>query len=94
MPKYYCAIASKKFLVDTEPVEEILRERTNHYKNINKKIDFWFIINPYFINLPKLASIKSKLANDSAAIVSLDQEFIRWIKLRIGFVTINSFESE
>nr|QVY58223.1 hypothetical protein [Eucheuma denticulatum] len=94
MPHYYFAIASKKFLVNEEPIEEILRERTNHYTSINKNIDFWFTINPQFIHLPELKYIKTKLKQPAAAIVSLDKEFIEWLKLRIGFVTIGNFESK
>ena len=50
MYNYYFAIASKNFLINQEPLEEILRERTNYYKSINKDIDFWFVSNPSFIN--------------------------------------------
>nr|QVY58425.1 hypothetical protein [Kappaphycus striatus] len=94
MPHYYFAIASKKFLVDAEPIEEILRERTNHYTTTNKHIDFWFTLNPKFIYLPELKYIETKFKKPAAAIVSLDQEFIEWLKLRIGFVTVGNFESE
>nr|QVY58019.1 hypothetical protein [Betaphycus gelatinus] len=94
MAQYYFAIASKKFLVDEEPIEEILRERTNHYININKNIDFWFTINPNFIHLPELKYIETKFKQPAAAIISLDKEFIEWLKLRISFVIIGNFESE
>nr|YP_010904189.1 hypothetical protein REQ04_pgp187 [Catenella fusiformis]WCH57440.1 hypothetical protein [Catenella fusiformis] len=94
MPHYYFAIASKKFLVDTEPVEEILRERTNYYKSFDKDIDFWFVTNPKFISLPEFKNLKIKIPNPPAAIISLDQQFIRWLKLRIGFVAIGDFKSE
>lgn len=94
MPYYYFAIASKKFLVNTEPVEEILRERTNYYKSISKDIDFWFIIDPKFISLSEFKNSKIKIPNTPAAIISLDQEFIQWLKLRIGFVAIGEFQSK
>nr|YP_009773966.1 conserved hypothetical plastid protein [Caulacanthus okamurae]QIZ74583.1 conserved hypothetical plastid protein [Caulacanthus okamurae] len=93
MPQYYFAIASKKFLVDAEPIEEILRERSNHYKSINKDIDFWFTTNPQFIHLPQFEHIKKKLKNNPAAIISLDEQFIEWIKLRINFVITGKFHS-
>nr|WCH58035.1 hypothetical protein [Cystoclonium purpureum f. stellatum] len=94
MTNYYFAIASKKFLVDAEPIEEILRERTNYYKSINKNIDFWFITNPKFISLPKFKYLKTNFISTPAAIISLDKQFIQWLKLRIGFVATGKFESE
>lgn len=93
MPHYYFAVASQSFLLEEEPIEEILRERTNYYKSINKDIDFWFVTDPHFINLPKFESIKAQLINPPAAIISLDEQFIQWLKLRIGFVAIGNFES-
>lgn len=94
MNQYYFAIASEQFLINEEPIEEILRERTDYYNSINKDVDFWLIKNPKFINLTQFANIKSQLIGKSAAIISLDQQFIQWLKLRIGFVAIGHFESE
>nr|UAD87118.1 hypothetical protein [Gracilaria pacifica] len=93
MPKYYFAIASKNFLMNEEPIEEILRERTNHYKNIKKEIDFWFITNPQLLKTFDLNSIKEQLIEDCAAIISLDEKFIQWLKLRVGFVSTGTFQS-
>jgi len=93
MPNYYFAIASQNFLMNEEPVEEILRERTNYYKRINKEIDFWFVLSPTFIQSPNLISIRQQLTGPCAAIVSLDEKFIHWLKLRIGFILIGHFES-
>nr|YP_010198906.1 hypothetical protein LK147_pgp185 [Hydropuntia urvillei]UAD88355.1 hypothetical protein [Hydropuntia urvillei] len=93
MRQYYCAIASKNFLMNQEPIEEILRERTNHYNNIQKEIDFWFITNRNLLKSFNLNNIENKLDEDYAAIISLDPKFIQWLKLRIGFVTIGKFES-
>ena len=94
MPNYYFAVASQSFLLQEEPIEEILRERTNYYQNINKDIDFWVIINPKFLKAPEFTSIKRQLIDTPTAIVSLDKQFIQWLKLRIGFVTIGNFLAE
>nr|YP_009293717.1 hypothetical protein Rhodyp_121 [Rhodymenia pseudopalmata]AOM64399.1 hypothetical protein Rhodyp_121 [Rhodymenia pseudopalmata] len=94
MYNYYFAIASKNFLMNQEPLEEILRERTDHYKSINKAIDFWLILNPAFLNSPDLEYIAKQLKSPSAAIVSFDKQFIQWLKLRIGFVAIGNFQSK
>nr|YP_009395080.1 hypothetical protein [Bryothamnion seaforthii]ARW63848.1 hypothetical protein [Bryothamnion seaforthii] len=93
MYNYYFAIASQDFLLNQEPVEEILRERTQYYKDLNKEIDFWLVINPSFINLMKGHNYLNT-SNSFAAIVSLDKQFIRWLKLRISFVYIGSFRSK
>nr|YP_010197914.1 hypothetical protein LK227_pgp188 [Gracilaria multipartita]UAD86330.1 hypothetical protein [Gracilaria multipartita] len=93
MPKYYFAIASKNFLMNEEPIEEILRERTNHYKDIKKDIDFWFITNPDLLKSFNINHIHKQLTKNYAAIISLDKKFIQWLKLRIGFVAIGEFQS-
>nr|YP_010873092.1 Ycf54 [Nemalion vermiculare]WGV34442.1 Ycf54 [Nemalion vermiculare] len=93
MTIYYFAIASQDFLLHEEPLEEVLRERINHYKNIEKVIDFWLIVNPEFINATEMASIKKQLTKPSAAILSHNKTFIEWLKLRFGFVITGEFES-
>nr|QCI07444.1 hypothetical protein [Leiomenia cribrosa] len=94
MPHYYFAIASQAFLINEEPMEEILRERTNYYERMNKNLDFWLIKNPDFIHLPQFKDLKAQLNSPAAAIISLDKQFIQWLKLRIGFVIIGHFESK
>nr|YP_009397766.1 hypothetical protein [Sonderella linearis]ARW66952.1 hypothetical protein [Sonderella linearis] len=91
---YYFAVASKNFLINQEPLEEILRERTQHYKSKNQEIDFWFVTNPQFINVLEKYKNYSKISNSLAFIISLDQQFILWLKLRIGFVDIGTFQSQ
>nr|UEQ11982.1 Hypothetical protein Ycf54 [Kumanoa mahlacensis] len=86
MTTYYFAIASQDFLFKEEPVEEILRERTNHYNSLNKPIDFWLIKNPSSINIPEILNINKKIKKPTAAIISHNPKFIEWLKLRLGFV--------
>ncbi len=93
MTKYYFAVASQDFLLDEEPVEEILRERVNHYQHIKKIVDFWLVIDPSFINAPEMLKIKNQLTKPSAAIISKNYKFITWLKLRLGFVLVGEFTS-
>jgi len=95
MHNYYFAVASQSFFLDQEPIEEILRERTNYYKSSNKEIDFWLILNPTFLDSFNTSSnISNNNFNKSiAAIVSLDKQFIQWLKLRVVFVHTGSFQS-
>nr|QCI08181.1 hypothetical protein [Pterothamnion crispum] len=90
---YYFALASQDFLINEEPIEEILRERTDYYSSINKDIDFWFILDPKFIDSAIFYDQQNKLPKNCAAIISLDKKFIQWLKLRIGFVSIGTFQS-
>nr|QUE28753.1 Ycf54 [Porphyropsis coccinea] len=95
MHHYYFAIASKKFLTEEEPLEEILRERVNHYKTNKKDIDFWFVENPEFFNFKSIKKVINSNDQPMAAIVSTNKTFINWIKLRIGYVFIGKIaESE
>nr|YP_009394465.1 hypothetical protein [Vertebrata thuyoides]ARW63027.1 hypothetical protein [Vertebrata thuyoides] len=93
MYHYHFAVASQTFFLDQEPMEEILRERTNYYISSNKEIDFWFTLNPcFYYDINK--SLNKKYTHKSlAAIISLDKDFIQWLKLRVAFVETGSFES-
>nr|QCI04102.1 hypothetical protein [Antithamnionella ternifolia] len=92
--QYYFALASQDFLVNEEPLEEVLRERKNYYHSIAKEIDFWFVLEPNFINSATFYSKSTTLPKKCAAIISLDKQFIEWLKLRIGFVSIGTFQSK
>lgn len=93
MTTYYFAIASQDFLLKEEPVEEVLRERINHYKNISKVVDFWLLIDPKFIDSPEMSILKTQLIKPSAAIISYNPRFINWLKLRLGFVRTGKFNA-
>nr|ARW64066.1 hypothetical protein [Chondria sp. (in: red algae)] len=94
MYNYYFAIASQNFFLYQEPIEEVLRERTQHYKNVNKDIDFWFVINPNFLTSIENRNYYSRFPDSIAAIVSSDKDFIQWLKLRVTFVKIGNFQSK
>nr|ARW64892.1 hypothetical protein [Polysiphonia sertularioides] len=93
MYNYYFAIATKSFLLNQEPIEEILRERVNFYKNSGREIDFWFVLDPEFPHLIDKVNNLEKVRKPLAAIVSLDQEFIKWLKLRVVFIKVGNFKS-
>ena len=94
MNNYYFAIASQSFLLDQEPLEEILRERMQYYKNSDRDIDFWFVLNPGFLNFLDKDSISFNSGHSLAAIVSLDKQFIQWLKLRVVFIQTGQFQSK
>jgi len=93
MKTYYYVLASKKFLLEEEPLEEVLRERTRDYHEKEKEIDFWLVSQPAFLEASDLANIKEKCPQPAAAIISTNRQFINWLKLRLEFVITGQFEA-
>jgi hypothetical protein len=92
MTTYYYVLASQKFLLDEEPLDEVLRERTRDYHEKGQEIDFWLIRQPAFLAAPEFAAIKAKVPQPAAAIVSTNQQFITWLKLRLEYVIVGEFQ--
>lgn len=94
--KYHFILATKEFLFEIEPVEEVLRERAHYYASRNKQVDFWILPTPKF-----LASYWSEISqltkNNShenlVAIVSTDADFTYWLKLRYQNVISGHFNA-
>jgi hypothetical protein len=87
-------------MLRSEVLEEILRERTNYYFSKKKQIDFWLLISPSFLSSPLLLEKIQKtnfyeqhkelitvdsIYTFSSVLISTDKEFIKWIKLRLGY---------
>nr|YP_011006631.1 hypothetical protein V2488_pgp045 [Halosiphon tomentosus]WAM63776.1 hypothetical protein [Halosiphon tomentosus] len=94
---YHFIIASDKFLKIDEPLEEILRERVQHYRRVEKPNDFWFLSAPEFLESKQLDELRNKLSDanlsktNCSAIVSTNKIFITWLKLRLNNVAIGNF---
>ncbi|MDJ1173346.1 MgPME-cyclase complex family protein [Roseofilum capinflatum] len=93
MTTYHYVLASKKFLMEEEPLEEVLRERTRNYQEKEKEIDFWLVPEPAFLDAPELSAAKAKCPQPAAAIISTDPQFITWLKLRLEYVLTGEFEA-
>ncbi|MGK7875864.1 MAG: MgPME-cyclase complex family protein [Xenococcaceae cyanobacterium] len=93
MTTYYYVLASQQFLLEEEPLEEVLRERTLNYKAKKKEIDFWLVKQPAFLESPDLAEVKAKCPQPSAAIISTNSQFITWLKLRLEYVIAGEFQA-
>nr|ARO90412.1 conserved hypothetical plastid protein [Bangiopsis subsimplex] len=91
--KMYYILASKQFLLQEEPVEEILRERLNYYKDNNLSIDFWLVQNLNLLQTPELLQSAYNLVKDPAIIISTNIHFIDWLKLRLQYVKTGSLNS-
>lgn len=91
MATYYYVLASQHFLLAEEPTDEVLKERTRHYHENNKEIDFWLVKQPAFLAAPEMAAVKAKCPQPAAAIISTNPEFITWLKLRLEYVITGEF---
>jgi hypothetical protein len=93
MTTYHYVLASQKFLLEEEPLEEVLRERRRNYQEKEKAIDFWLVKQPAFLEAPHMASIKKKCPQPSVAIISSDPQMITWLKLRLEYVLTGQFDA-
>jgi len=93
MTTYHFIAASEAFLTVEEPLEEVLRERVRHYSEQGKAIDFWLVKRPAFLEAPELEPIASAIPRPAAAVVSTDEKFITFLKLRLEFVATGRFEA-
>jgi hypothetical protein len=93
MQTYYYLVASQRFLTQEEPLEEVLRERTRHYQEQEKEIDFWLVNQPAFLDAPEMAAIKANCPQPASAIVSTNSQFITWLKLRLEYVITGEFQA-
>jgi len=93
MSTYHFIAASEAFLTVEEPLEEVLRERVRNYGEQGKAIDFWLVRQPRFLEAPELASVAGSVPRPAAAVVSTDEKFITFLKLRLEFVARGTFEA-
>ncbi|NEP01544.1 MAG: DUF2488 family protein [Symploca sp. SIO2E9] len=93
MQTYYYVLASQRFLLEEEPFEEVLRERTKNYQEKEKEIDFWLVKQPAFLEAPEMAAVKKESPKPSVAVISTNPQFITWVKLRLEFVLTGEFQA-
>jgi len=93
MSTYHFVAASEAFLTVEEPLDEVLRERVRHYGEQGKEIDFWLVRRPAFLETPGVAAQVASVPRPAAAVVSTDEKFITFLKLRLEFVATGSFEA-
>lgn len=92
MTTYYYVAASRKFLLEEEPFEEVLKERVRYYQEQEKEIDFWLVEQPAFLDAPEMADVKAKCPQPAAAIITTNSSFMNWLKLRLEYVATGQFE--
>ncbi len=87
---YHFVVASLSFL-RSEPLEEVLEERRRHYEERRCPVDFFWVPQPAFMEAPQLKPLRDKLSGPLGAVVSTNEDFIRWLKVRLTFVEMGSF---
>jgi hypothetical protein len=93
MTTYHFVAASETFLTVDEPLEEVLKERRRHYAETNREIDFWLVRRPAFLQTSELGELASQVPRPAAAVVSTDEKFITFLKLRLEYVAVGRFEA-
>ncbi len=93
MSTYYYILASQRFLLEEEDLDEVFKERTRNYQEQEKQIDFWLVKQPAFLETPTMAQVKVKCPQPAAAIISTDPKFITWLKLRLEYVLTGEFQA-
>jgi Protein of unknown function (DUF2488) len=91
MQTYHYLLASQKFLIEEEPLQEVLDERHRYYRENQKEVDFWLIKQPAFLEAPEMAQVKKSCPQPCVAVISTNQQFITWLKLRLEYVLMGSF---
>ncbi len=89
---YYFVAASQAFL-ESEPLQEVLEERTRHYQEHNRPVDFYYVPQPAFLRDPSLRDLQKRLHPPVAAVISTDAGFIRWLSIRLTFVEMGQFQA-
>ena len=93
MQTYHYVLASQRFLLEEEPFEEVIKERTRYYREQEKEIDFWIVKQPAFLEAPEMAAVKAKAPQASVAVISTNPQFITWLKLRLEYVLTGEFQA-
>jgi hypothetical protein len=91
MQTYHYILASRNFLLEEEPLAEVLKERVRNYHEQEKAIDFWLIEQPAFLEAPEMVAAKAQCPQPAAAVVSTNAQFITWLKLRLEYVLVGEF---
>jgi Protein of unknown function (DUF2488) len=91
MQTYHYLLASQKFLIEEEPLQEVFNERHRYYRENQKEVDFWLVKQPAFLEAPEMAEIKKSCPQPCVAVISTNQQFVTWMKLRLEYVLMGSF---
>ncbi|KAI0531355.1 hypothetical protein KFK09_000908 [Dendrobium nobile] len=90
--RYHFLVANAKFMLDEEEhFKELLFEKRRNYGERNKEQDFWLVIEPKFLN--QFPDITKRLKRPAVALVSTDDRWITFMKLRLDRVLSGNYEA-
>ncbi|KAH7282366.1 hypothetical protein KP509_35G026800 [Ceratopteris richardii] len=93
LKKFHFVVANAKFMLDEEEhLQELMRERLRLFGDRKKEQDFWLVIEPQF--LERFPEITKRLGRPAVALVSTDELWIRFMRLRLDRVLKGEFEAE
>ncbi len=92
-PKTYYFVAASQSFIESEPLQEILEERTRYYQENQRDVDFYLVKQPAFLDLQDLAALANRIKKPAVAVISTDQSFIRWLTVRLTFVESGEFQA-
>lgn len=75
---------------NSEHFPEILRERRRYYRETDKPQDFWIVPNPTFLDA--MPEVKKKVRQPCVAVVTTDEVWSTFVKLRMDRVYKGSVE--
>ncbi|GLJ38204.1 hypothetical protein SUGI_0777710 [Cryptomeria japonica] len=91
--KYHFLVANAKFMLDEEEhFQELMSERLRMYGERNKEVDFWLVIEPKFLD--KFPNITKRLRRPAVALISTNDTWIKFMKLRLDRVLEGEIEAE
>ncbi|MCO5582867.1 hypothetical protein L7F22_036768 [Adiantum nelumboides] len=91
--KYHFLVANAKFMLDEEEhFQELMRERLRNFEERNREQDFWLVIEPQFLD--RFPDITKRLRRPAVALVSTDELWITFMKLRLDRVLRGEIEAE
>jgi hypothetical protein len=93
MQNYFFVAGSELFLIEQEPLEELLKERRRYYGEQGKEVDFWLVRRPAFLESADLTEQAAAVPRPAAAVISTDARFIDFMKLRLESVLKGSFSA-
>ncbi|XP_020598110.1 uncharacterized protein LOC110037741 [Phalaenopsis equestris] len=90
--RYHFLVANAKFMLDEEEhFKELLFEKRRNYGERNKEQDFWLVIEPKFLD--QFPNITNRLKRPAVALVSTDDRWITFMKLRLDRVLSGNYEA-
>eukprot|EP00897_Mesotaenium_endlicherianum_P009789 jgi/Mesen1/8839/ME000053S08235 len=89
---YHFVVANAKFMLDDEEhFQELMKERLRHFGDIGREQDFWLVYEPSFLD--QMPEVTKRLSRPAVALVSTDDAWMTFMKLRLDRVLRGQYEA-